>query len=144
MPSALMYDPKSQVSKDVQWPRGETYEYGGSRYTVIIALATWSARAKMVAKKFGAWESELKSRRISVVGIFTHDTPADIIHMAATVPLSFRLAKVDLAFVAHLLNPKVPTIWIADHTGQIIQRKERPTDQELDVTRRNLLVWTDF
>lgn len=127
-----------------QLAAAKVYKYEIARFTVVAALASWSSRAGELAVTLNSWQAKFKKRSVNTVGIFTHDSLSDIIALAKKQNLSFPLAKVGLDFVAKLLNPKVPTLWIVDHSGHVVYRKERPTDKEISEAEQFLLDWTDF
>ena len=122
----------------------KVYDYQQARFTLVVALASWSSRAAEVATKVQSWQARLSKRGVKIVGIFNHDSLEDIVAMANKQAVTFPVAKVGLDFVAKLLNPKVPTLWIVDHDGHVVYRKERPTDSDISETEQYLLDWTDF
>jgi hypothetical protein len=138
-------DPALQGDLKLQeWPQGKTYDYATARFTVAMVLASWSQRAQDLARRLNDWQSFLATRRVNLVGLFTHDSPSDILETLKRNTIAFPVSKVDLTFVSTMLNPKVPTVWILDHTGQIVFRVERPSDEQMKDVRAKLVAWTDF
>jgi hypothetical protein len=135
---------KELAQAEKQSATAKAYDYRQARFTLIAALASWSSRAGDVATKVQSWQERLNKRGVKIVGIFTHDSLDDIVTMANKQGVTFPVAKVGLDFVAKLLNPKVPTLWIVDHSGHVVYRKERPSDSDLSETEQYLLDWTDF
>lgn len=142
--AALLQTTEVSAAKTGEWPRGKPYNYRAARFSVVLAMASWSARSEDVARRLHGWGSEFAKRKIALVGVFSHDAPSDIRAVMTRNQFTFPAAKASLTFVSQLLNPKVPTIWVADHTGQIVLRLERPTDGQLQDLRQKILEWTDF
>lgn len=120
------------------------YDYSKVRYTVVLGISTWSQRARELAIFFRDREEELKKRNVALVGAFTHDSEADILKFREELKIGYYISRVSLDFVTKMLNPKIPTIWISDHTGQIVYRLVRPSQQGVEHSYELLRSWTDF
>lgn len=120
------------------------YDYSQARYTVVLGVATWSQRARELATFFRDKQSILKQRNVAIVGAFTHDSEEDILKFREELKIDYFLSRVSLDFVSQMLNPKIPTIWIADHAGQIVYRVVRPMPQGVEHSYQLLRSWTDF
>lgn len=142
--AALLQDTQASAARPVEWPRGKPYDYRAARFSLVLAMASWSARSEDVARRLQAWGPEFAMRKIALVGVFTHDAPGGIRTVMTRNRFTFPAAKASLAFISQLLNPKVPTVWVADHNGQIVLRLERPTDGQLQELHDKVLKWTDF
>jgi predicted peroxiredoxin len=136
--------PEDLAQAEKQLSTAKVYDYQQARFTLVVALSSWSSRAAEVAVTVQSWQARLNKRGVKIVGIFTHDSLEDIMTMAKKQGVTFLVAKVGLDFVAKLLNPKVPTLWIVDHQGHVVYRKERPSDSDISETEQYLLDWTDF
>ncbi len=136
--------PEDLAQAEKQLTAAKVYDFQQARFTLVVALSSWSSRAAEVAATIQSWQARLSKRGVKIVGIFTHDSLDDIATMAKKQGVTFPVAKVGLDFVAKLLNPKVPTLWIVDHQGHVVYRKERPSDSDISETEQYLLDWTDF
>jgi hypothetical protein len=56
----------------------------------------------------------------------------------------FPLGLAPIAIIEKLNNPKLPTLWVASSTGQIITRLSLPSDEEVQALLDKLLLWTEF
>ncbi len=136
--------PPFSIWKNGDSQHQEVHKYDQSRFTVVLAIASWSARSLELANYFHSRLEELRRRRVNVVAAFTHDSVADIKKIIKANRYDFLVSKTSLRFVTEMLNPKIPTIWVADHTGQIVHQLVRPTTEGMEQTYKYLRSWTDF
>lgn len=115
-----------------------------SRFTVVAILASWSPRASQVARVLSEKSREFESRGISIVGAFSHDTERALENWMRVEKPRFTLGLASHEFLDKLGNPKVPSLWVVNHRGEIVTRSELPEDADLKVLFSRLRTWTDF
>jgi|GEM_PF-5034424 len=116
-----------------------------SRFTVVALLASWNPKSTaLVPWLNGIAQGELARRKVRVLAAFSHDTAASVSRFVKETRPRFEVGLAPLPFVKNMGNPKVPTVWIVNNRGEIVTRKEMPSDAILDELRLKILDWTDF
>jgi hypothetical protein len=124
--------------KDIAW------EYPQHRYTIIFLLSSWNKRSEEIARLIKPLMTTFKQRHVGVLGYASHDTMAELQKWQDFVRPEFPLAMAPLEVIVREKNPKLPTLWVATSTGQLIKRISLPSDEEIKDLLNKLLLWTEF
>lgn len=124
--------------KEAKW------DYGQHRYSIVFLLSSWNKRSEEIARLIKPKMAEFKRRHVNVLGYASHDTMTELQKWQDVVRPEFPLGLAPISIIEKLNNPKLPTLWVASSTGQIITRLSLPSDEEIQALLDKLLLWTEF
>lgn len=121
-----------------------TVDYKKSTFTVVGVLATWNARSAEVAMLLNKNFDKLRSKNISIVTLFSHDTKFTLKEWKKINKPKFQVGIASINFIDEQKNPKVPSFWSVDNKGRLIKFLETPANTDIEGFLNQLDGWTDF
>jgi hypothetical protein len=114
------------------------------RFSLYFMMGTWNRRSFEITQIINPHLAKLKRRHVFIAGAFSHDTAITLRKWEKEAKPLFTTGLVHSDFIDALQNPKVPTFWLINAKGNILQRKEQPTNEDIEEIIRTLFRWTEF
>lgn len=153
-PSAVPSPSFSPYPRNIHFPRVpivslETknelfYQFSDNRYTFLYVMGTWNPRTLELVKILNAQVPEYRKRFVGLLGVFSHDTSESVKQFVEANKPLFTVTLATAKFIEEFKNPKVPTFWLIDKKGRIVQTLAIPTNQQIEELHQKVLFWTKF
>ncbi len=114
------------------------------RFWYIVVLASWNPRSSEITDILNKNYKQFSLRNVGVIGLFSNDTIESIIAWRKKNKPLFLNEFASRNFLDSLKNPKVPTVWVVGSEGEILQRMEMPTMQNMQESVEKVMILTGF
>jgi hypothetical protein len=114
------------------------------RFWYIAILASWNPRSSEIADILNKNSRQFGMRNVGVIGLFSNDTLESIVAWRKKNKPLFLNEFASRNLLDELKNPKIPTVWVVGSEGEILQRMEIPTRQNMLESVAKVMILTGF
>lgn len=124
---------------------GETeVNLANMRFWYVVVLASWNPRSSEITDILNKNYKSFTGRNVGVIGLFSNDTLESVVAWRKKNNPLFLNEFASRNLLDALKNPKIPTVWLVGGQGEILQRLEIPTKQNMVESVEKVMILTGF
>ena len=114
------------------------------RFWYVVIMASWNPKSVEITDLLNKNYKVFMQRNVGVVGLFSNDTVDSVMTWRKKNNPQFLNEFASRNFLDALKNPKIPSIWLIGNQGEVLQRLEMPTKENLQESIEKVMILTGF
>lgn len=114
------------------------------RFWYIAILASWNPRSGEISEILNQNYKLFSMRNVGVIALYSNDTIESIEAWRKKNNPLYLNVFASRNLLDELKNPKIPTVWVVGSEGEILQRMEMPTKQNILQSVQKVMILTGF
>lgn len=114
------------------------------RFWYVAILASWNVKSNEIADILNKNYKVFTQRNVGVIALYSNDTKESVANWRKKNNPLFMNEFASRNFLDALKNPKIPTVWVIGNLGEVLQRLELPTKEEMQKSVEKVMILTAF
>jgi len=114
------------------------------RFWYVFVLASWNPKSIEITEILNKNYNIFNSRNVGIIGLFSNDTKESVMEWRKKNNPLFLNEFASRNFLDALKNPKIPTVWVIGSQGEVLQRLDMPTKENMQESVRKVMILTGF
>ncbi|APJ04441.1 hypothetical protein [Silvanigrella aquatica] len=110
----------------------------------VVVISSWNPKSKEITSILNHNYKVFESRKIGVIGLFSTDTVTSVSDWRTQNKPLFETGFASRNFLDALKNPKIPSVWVLGRRGEILQRLEIPSKEDMQKSVQRVMIMTGF
>ncbi|KAB8029768.1 hypothetical protein [Fluviispira multicolorata] len=119
-------------------------DFSNMRFWYVVVIASWNPRSEEISDVLNKNYKIFVARKVGVLALFSQDTESSVAKWRKKIIPQFMNEFASRDFLDAMKNPRVPTVWLVGSEGEILQRLEMPTKEEMAQSVNKVMILTGF